>query len=184
KIQSKLADWEQGEIDFNGITIEAEIRELCQADLEHFNFDDYKAELSNCLPNTLKKAGYKTASFHGAAGPMYDRFKWYPWIGFDETVFFESQRWPRRCYSFPGACDYDMVELIADSFSSDRKAFSYWLTLNSHHSYDLRDLREDGFSCESVGIDSYTEVCRNLKLQYQFFQALSDLVSMPQMVGV
>src|SRR5690606_34256328 len=53
KIQSKLADWEQGEIDFNGITIEAEIRELCQADLEHFNFDDYKAELSNCLPNTL-----------------------------------------------------------------------------------------------------------------------------------
>ena len=101
KTQNHLNDLDRGIVDFRGVTVEAEIRELCQLDLLHFNFQDHKSEMSVCLPNKLKQKGYKTFAFHGAAGLMYDRVRWYPDVGFQELIFFETQSWPRRCYSFP-----------------------------------------------------------------------------------
>ena len=179
-----ITDWREGVIEFSGITIGGEIRELCQADLLHFNFEGHEKELSSCLPNRLKRLGYKTASFHGAAGLMYDRAKWYPQVGFDKTTFLESYSWPKRCYSFPGACDSDMAEHISEFYSAEGSLFGYWLTLNTHHKYDLRDLEVDGFSCENIGVDADGIVCRNLKLQHQFFSILAGIVSDPNMKDV
>lgn len=181
---NKIADWQEGSLSFNGITIEAEIRELCQSDLLHFNFEGHEEELAGCIPNQLRKQGYKTVAFHGAAGLMYDRARWYPQIGFDKQTFFESYSWPSRCYSFPGACDVDMADHVADSYATEGKVFGYWLTLNTHHLYDLRDLSFEVLQCENIGVRAGTETCRNLKLQHQFFIRLSEIVTLPHMSGV
>ncbi|GGY76171.1 hypothetical protein GCM10007071_24470 [Marinobacter zhanjiangensis] len=179
-----LSDWQQGSLSFNGITIEAEIRELCRSDLLHFNFEGHEEELAGCIPNQLRKRGYKTLAFHGAAGLMYDRARWYPQIGFEKQTFFESYSWPSRCYSFPGACDVEMADHVADSYSAEGKVFGYWLTLNTHHLYDLRDLSLEVLQCESIDVRAGTETCRNLKLQHQFFIKLSEIVTLPHMSGV
>ncbi|MGK0525317.1 MAG: hypothetical protein ACI92N_002969 [Pseudomonadales bacterium] len=182
--QNHLSDFEDGVVDFRGVTVEAEIRELCQLDLLHFNFQGHKSEMSGCLPNKLVQQGYKTFAFHGAAGLMYDRVRWYPDLGFQESTFFETQSWPRRCYSFPGACDSDMADYVRESFNVEGKVFSYWLTLNSHFSYDTRDIREEGLSCETLGIPGDSQTCRNLSLHFQFFQDLAKLIGNPEMAGV
>lgn len=180
----QISEWQEGIIAFSGITVEAEIRELCQADLLHFNFTGHENDLRNCIPNRLKESGYETVAFHGAAGLMYDRAKWYPDIGFDRMVFFESHAWPHRCFSFPGACDVDMANHVANSYASSDRVFGYWLTLNTHHRYDLRDLYVEALPCDSIGVPPATETCRNLKLQYQFFKSLAGIISKPQMSGV
>ena len=184
QMSDKLDDWKEGNIGFKGITIEAEIRELCEAELLHFNFSGHERSLDKCVPNRMKKAGYETFAFHGAAGLMYDRAKWYPTIGFDNTTFFENYSWPSRCYSFPGACDVDMANMVSKAFRSSGKIFGYWLTLNTHHYYDLRDLSVDAFNCQAFGVDVNTAACRNFKLQHQFFSSLADIVSKPHMSGV
>lgn len=183
-LDNLVSGWKNGSIPFIGATVEAEIRELCQADLLHFNLHVNVAELVDCIPNVLKESGYSTFAFHGAAGLMYDRVKWYPHIGFDQITFFESRPWNRRCFSFPGACDEDMAEFVARSFDSDGKVFSYWLTLNTHHDYDLRDLHADVLDCQTIGISPKLETCRNVKLHHQFFKNLAELISEPSMAGV
>lgn len=174
----------QGEIDFIGLTIQAEMRELCQVTPRHFNFTGHEERLKGCLPNALKDRGYSTHAFHGAAGLMYDRLSWYPDIGFTNNTFFENHSWPRRCYSFPGACDSDMARHVKESLQQNGKVFSYWLTLNSHYSYDERDIHNDDFDCESVGVPAETITCRNLKLHAQFFSNLADMLKSPGMSGV
>tara|TARA_B100002003_G_scaffold247267_1_gene278493 strand:- start:4650 stop:6050 length:1401 start_codon:yes stop_codon:yes gene_type:complete len=184
EIEDHLDDVQRGSITFKGVTVEAEIRELCQLDLLHFNFEDHKSDLSVCLPNRLKEKGYVTHAFHGAAGMMYDRVRWYPDIGFQHSTFFESKKWPRRCFSFPGACDSDMASHVADSFIHDDKVFSYWLTLNSHHSYDPRDIHGETLDCEDSGIPEESQTCRNLNLHHQFFRDVARLINKPEMAGV
>src|SRR5690606_9984297 len=119
--------------------------------------EGHKDELTECLPNRLKAQGYDTFAFHGAAGLMYDRVRWYPDIGFNNTMFFEANSWPRRCYSFPGACDSDMVDFVAKSLDNPGKVFTYWLTLNSHYSYDSRDIHGDLFPCEKYAVPINSE---------------------------
>ncbi len=183
-MENDLDNIERGMVSFQGITVEAEIRELCQSDLMHFNFEEHQSELLKCLPNQLKKKGYNTFAFHGAAGLMYDRVRWYPDIGFEKSTFFESQPWPRRCFSFPGACDSDMAGYVASSFEGSNKVFSYWLTLNSHYSYDARDIHREIPLCRNIGVEESSEVCRNLSLQRQFFEDLAEIVRRPEMAGV
>jgi len=184
KLNNRISNLERGTVEFRGITVEAEIRELCQRDLLHFNFEEHQAELSECLPNKLKHEGYKTFAFHGASGLMYDRVRWYPDIGFQNLTFFENESWPRRCFSFPGACDTDMADNVAQSFQGNEKVFSYWLTLNTHYSYDERDIHDGVIDCNILNVDQNSETCRNLSLQKQFFNDLSDIARLPEMPGV
>lgn len=184
KLEKHIGHLEQGTVEFRGLTVEAEVRELCQRDLLHFNFKEHQSELSGCLPNQLKEKGYNTFAFHGASGLMYDRVRWYPDIGFQNVTFFETKPWPRRCFSFPGACDSDMANYVAESFSGEQKVFSYWLTLNSHHSYDERDIHDGEINCRVFNIEQDSETCRNLSLQKQFFKDLSEIARLPEMAGV
>ncbi|WP_444893050.1 sulfatase-like hydrolase/transferase [Microbulbifer sp. TRSA001] len=177
-------DVQMGTLQFSGITIAAEMRELCQLYPNNFNFSSNVQELSGCLPNLLRRSGYKTHAFHGAAGLMYDRVNWYPMVGFEEATFFESRHWGRRCYSFPGACDSDMVDQVRQSFESDGDSFSYWLTLNTHSIYDERDIKINLFNCQEFGVPASSQTCRNLKLQAQFFYDLRRLIDFPELEGV
>ncbi|SEI62706.1 hypothetical protein SAMN05216201_101275 [Pseudomonas linyingensis] len=167
---------EQGNLSFVGATVAGELRELCQLRPNNFNLAAVTDGFGECLPNRLRRKGYRTASVHGAVSLMYDRRHWYPRVGFDESVFFESSRWPERCYSFPGACDLDLRATVGDFLRLDGKRFLYWLTLNSHAFYDQRDIREDVFDCRLFDVDSGSRECLNLKLQAQFFHGLGELL--------
>lgn len=167
---------EYGFFERSGFTLDGELRELCTAKPAHFNLVDTIDGFSSCLPNLLTNQGYETAAMHGATGVMYGRTHWYPRAGFDQTTFFEDKIWPRRCYSFPGACDEDLFSDVSAYFSMPGKRFFYWLTLNSHASYDQRDIHTNLIDCESVGIEKSSESCRNLKLQAQYFNGLANLL--------
>lgn len=176
--------FETGHTKFEGFTIDGELRELCRLSARHFNLRDVEVGFENCLPRRLQAAGYKTAAMHGATSMMYDRRHWYPRAGFEEMTFFEDRVWPRRCYSFPGACDLDMLPELERFFSQPGKRFMYWLTLNTHAPYDLRDLRDAPFDCEAYGIGGDTESCRLLKLKADFFAGLAQQLRTDAMKGV
>ncbi|MBB2495435.1 sulfatase-like hydrolase/transferase [Aquipseudomonas ullengensis] len=180
----KLPGANYGEINYSGMTLAGELRELCHLYPEHYNLANVTHGFEGCLPNRLREKGFATASMHGATSLMYDRHHWYPRAGLDQRVFFEDRTWPQRCYSFPGACDLDLLPVVIDFFAQPGRRFFYWLTLNSHGPYDLRDLREDLFDCEAYGVAVDTESCRNFKLQAQFFEGFARLLSSPEMKGV
>lgn len=184
RLQERLEYVESGEIPFIGATVAAELRELCRLNPNHYNLAEVTSGFEECLPNLLKVNGYSTRAMHGAVGLMYDRARWYPRAGFEKVTFFESREWPARCYSFPGACDMDLLGEIEKEFALPGKRFFYWLTLNSHSFYDSRDIRYDVFDCEHYGVEGRSESCRNFKLQAQFFHGLAELLQSDSMRGV
>lgn len=179
----KIKSFEYRNLSFSGFTLAAEIRELCQKSINHFNMKDQYLGFEVCLPNKLKKLGYETIAFHGATSFMYDRRYWYPRAGFVESYFKDNLLHIKsRCYSFPGMCDKDLIQPIREKIKKG-KIFVYWLTLNSHINYDLRDLKVDLFDCEKFGVNRNSTTCRNLKLQKQFFYYLATLVQDPELKG-
>lgn len=179
-----LSDWDLSKIVYTGPTMQAELRELCQAQAVNFNLEKVEIGFENCLAHSFKKYGYQTTAVHGALGLMYDRKYWYPRAGFENLVFRDSQKWNSRCYSFPGVCDHEVSQKISEIFKQSPKHFLYWLTLNTHTNYDLRDVKTDLFNCPLYGIDQNSEACRNIKLQTQFFDTLVNLIKQPHMNGV
>lgn len=173
-----------GSLAYTGFTLGGELRELCRLRPEHYNLADVETGFEACLPQRLRALGYATAALHGAPSMMYDRRHWYPRAGFERTTFFEDEIWPRRCHSFPGSCDQDLLPKVEAFFAEPGRRFYYWLTLNSHPPYDPRDIHLDAFDCMAFGIAAGSESCRNLKLQAQFFHGLAQLLASPAMDGV
>ncbi|TDQ39000.1 sulfatase-like hydrolase/transferase [Thiopseudomonas denitrificans] len=166
----------KGTISFTGLTVEAELKELCGLHAESLYFKETNIEdFKNCYPEKIKKLGYKTYSYHAAGSMMYDRHHWYPLAGFEKSTFFDTQKWPARCYSFPGACDKDIAQKIINDIKKPGIALFYWLTLNTHHNYNLKDLKTKTFNCKELDIKN-NEICRNAKLQNQFFLILKNII--------
>lgn len=183
-VKSKhVFSYQLSEINVDGFTINGEIRELCGKALNHFNLKDQKNGFEKCLPNLYKSKDYSTYAMHAATGSMYDRKYWYPKAGFQNLIFRETaNNLKSRCYSFPGFCDRDLNNYIIEAFK-EPKVFFYWLTLNTHVNYDLRDLKFDGFNCLKHNVEINSSSCRNLKLQKQFFYYLSQLIEKPELKG-
>lgn len=175
---------EDGSFRFVGATVSGELRELCQKNATVMDIRKVEdREFSNCLPELLNQQGYDTYSVHGADGNLYDRYRWYPLIGFEHTLFKEDFEEARDCKSFSGKCDYDLFEPIADILASKEKVLLYWLTLNTHAPYDDYLFVND-FNCEDFSLKEKSEACLNFKQQYQFFYRLSEYVQDDRMKGV
>lgn len=177
-----LHDLSVDKTSYVGPTVFGELRELCHAQPINFNLKELQSGFEFCLPQLFKNSGYETTAVHGALSTMYDRKYWYPRAGFEKMIFFESSQWKHQCYSFPGACDWEISESINDIFKKSLKPqFVYWLTLNSHSVYDERDIHFDIFDCKMFNIEENTESCRNLKLQAQFFYVLGRMINSKNM---
>ncbi len=166
-------------IDFDGFTIAGELRELCQKSPLHFNLKNQETGFEDCIPHFYKEKGYKTIAIHGALGLMYDRKYWYPRVGFEEILFRDKglNLKDSFCYSFPGNCDSDIAGVVLKKARENKKFFMYWLTLNTHSDYDIRDLKVDYMNCNEYNLDERSASCRNIKLQKQFFYNLSKIIS-------
>lgn len=162
-----------GSFDFKGFTVKGEFRELCGKEIETINVLSLNASaFSLCIPDKLRDNGYSTISYHAASKKMYDRYMWYGSIGIEQSYFLENLDVEKTCFSFPGGCDVDIFSELSNQFDGDDKKFIYWLTLNTHSTYDLRDLEIDNFDCVDFNVINQ-EYCRNVKLHEQFFRNLS-----------
>lgn len=185
KNQERFEFFYQGYFPYQDATVNGELRELCQLQVQGFAFRKMQDELKDCLPNRLKNQGYTTIGLHGGSGGLYERYVWYPKAGFKIPIFAENLMDKRICQPFRGVCDTQLFELVRESFVKNDKVFFYWLTLTSHYPYDLKDLIQSStLSCQQYGIEDNHPYCHNAKLHQQFFYYLNELIQDPAMRGV
>jgi len=167
----------RGEIQFSGSTVNAELRELCGVTAESHMLLTETSVVNECFPNRFKSS----IAIHAADDDMYDRNRFYPKLGFDVTKFKGSGLWTSKCFSFPGACDLEVINWM-DERSAYIASFDliYYLTLNSHYPYDVRDISEsylDTSFCKDFVLPE--QVCRYFLLQKQTIDALARLLDNP-----
>lgn len=172
-----------------GATVAGELRELCNLELTNNGFAFARLEqekFRSCLPNKFKKQGYNTISLHGTSGLLYDRTDWYKKAGFKEVLFGEHFIGLPRCSAFKGVCDHNLMDVVANKFleNQSKNLFFYWMTLTSHQPYAKQDIFNQRFQCSKFELAENDDLCRNTRLQTQFFDDLAQLINKPQMKGV
>ena len=167
-----------------GLTVEAEFRELCKKRIINgINVRTLdKDKLSDCLPNYFNNNGYKTVAIHGASHAFYHRKTFYPSLGFQQTFFRENTTDRKSCYAFHATCDSELFDIVSQSLKEDKKQFIYWLTVSSHFPYKEKNITDSRFICNQFDISA--QLCRNLKLNTQFFDQLSQVIQQPEWRGV
>jgi phosphoglycerol transferase MdoB-like AlkP superfamily enzyme len=120
------------QISFKGATTSGELRSLCGLE------GTYKSVnitiVDDCLPAQLLKRGWKTIGFHGFSMKMFNREKWWPLIGLNQSYFAESKELhilPKCGNMFRGVCDKDLIRFALKKIK-EPKSFGYLLTLNTH----------------------------------------------------
>jgi len=102
------------------------------------------------LPESLRKVGYDTASYHGNSGDFYDRIHNHPIYGFNHSSFIQSYS-PE--YFHMGVADKTFFLETAEKMQTLKEPFlSYLITLSSHHPFHSPPGTEDietGFPPES-----------------------------------
>lgn len=119
-------------VPFKGATTSGELRSLCALSASYLTVA--AADVTNCLPNQLKNIGWSTYAFHGFSKSMFDRNKWWRYIGFQHIFFAEDADMElySKCGSiFKGICDHDLVKWAKKTMFTSRQ-FVYLLTLDTH----------------------------------------------------
>lgn len=158
---------ETGRTVYFGSTTSGEARELCNLKADYRDFRS--RDSADCLPTHAAQAGYKTASFHAFTGTFFERFDWYPKIGFQEMNFLESNagidlgkgETLGHCgITFRGLCDTDVAGAVEAFLLNDpaERKFAYWLTLNSHKPVAPGEVPAR-LGCNDGGIFGDRELC-------------------------
>ena len=182
---NKLKVLKNGQIEYSGGTVAAELRDLCGISPISYRFsvipEDYA---SNCLPRKLAEQGYSTVALHGAHAGMYSRNTWYPIAGFQKSYFLNSPLAEvSRCKSFPGFCDVDLIPHVIQELRNNKQIFFYWMTLNSHAPYDEHDLKNaNNLICPQIGLKE-GERCNQFRLIKEFFDTLGASITKPGLTG-
>jgi phosphoglycerol transferase MdoB-like AlkP superfamily enzyme len=127
-----------GTTDFQGLTVQGEVRELCHSTLGLGVLRASQEALADCLPDVLGRIGYETTAVHGFDGQMFHRDRWYPTVGFQRSYFrpdLQGAGLPTCDGAFPGICDSAIAGWISRTLlvpPRKRPQFVYWVTLNSH----------------------------------------------------
>lgn len=154
-------DVRTGDVPFLGATTAGEFRELCGEQRTFRNAPS--APRSDCLPQLLRAAGFRTFALHGFRETLFDRARWYPLVGFDSIVGERAMRQQGISEScgtiFRGICDREAAEVVrrtlAEAPASERR-FVYWLTLSAHFPVDESAIRAVPEVCASTGVTDET----------------------------
>ena len=188
KILDKRDDFEyleRGIKKFSGVTVQAELKELCQLDLSNIDTQNIsKKDLSKCLPKLLRNRGYTTYAVHGSTGTFYDRSDWYPAVGFQHLLFSENMKDKPKCSAFEGVCDSAIFPDIKKMLLANQQSFVYWMTLTTHFPYAQQDIELKRIQCEQYGLSSDSRSCRNNVLHAQFFDQLAQWLNDPALKGL
>jgi hypothetical protein len=159
-------DVKTGAAVYFGSTTSGEARELCNV---NGDYRDFRSRDSvDCLPKQAAEAGYETAAFHAFTGDFFERFDWFPKIGFEQLNFMETNagldtdaELDNCGVAFRGLCDTDVARSV-EQFLLDReegRKFAYWLTLNSHKPVPPGEVPAR-LHCDDGGVFDDVELCR------------------------
>ncbi len=173
-----------GLIPFKGSTVPAEIRELCQLEIDTVHPSLKEMSAQRCLVAQLQEQGFNTLAFHGYSGTFFNRLEWYPNLGFDEIFFInelddllvEDSRCGKGIFS--GVCDTDILKIIHQRLLDEslEKEFIYWLTLNTHLPLPPASTVSH-FDCnqaQALRLDQ--DICTSVALHDQLFNQLVDVL--------
>lgn len=168
-----------GKSAYYGSTTNAEIREWCAAWADHKEFD-FETGGSHCLPQQLADHGFRTVALHSFEGTFFQRYEWYPRIGFDELYFEPAllEHGAEFCDGvFGGACDRDVPAQITDILknSDSERNLVYWLTVNAHLPVASND--QLGTDNCTLGTEEWRQdfpmLCRSFAVHAQVADALT-----------
>lgn len=157
---------ETGTAVYFGSTTSGEARELCNVNGDYRDFRERGS--ADCLPRKAREAGFETAAFHAFTGTFFERFDWFPKIGFEELNFMETNAGLApgadlaRCgVAFRGLCDTDVAGAVETFLTEDgpSRKFAYWLTLNSHKPVPPGEV-PGRLHCDDGGVFDDVELCR------------------------
>jgi phosphoglycerol transferase MdoB-like AlkP superfamily enzyme len=171
-----------GAVRFFGATMFGELRTLCRIYVPQAVPQDLP-RLDRCLPNVLSRLGYETVSYHGYGRTFYERYLWYPKVGFQQSYFSEDLM-PHapdsaKCGTvFKGLCDLwiaDQVEHELSTLAISRK-FIYWLTLNSHLPVDSDLATKSSFDCaRTESLREETGPCELARIHFQLYTRIAQI---------
>jgi hypothetical protein len=160
-----------------GSTTAAEMRELCHSRESYETV--LKAPPFECLPAKADRRGYRPIAVHNFSRLFFDRWLWYPRIGFRESIFGEdlTSQTQRRCGGpFKAPCDTDVIPIVGKLLQeASQPAFIYWLTLNTHVPIAPKE-GTPRLACETGGPMQHAEVCYMTEMWLDLFHGLGDLL--------
>lgn len=177
-----------GSVAFKGTTVPAELRELCRLEFNTINPDLTEIAVENCLVEQFKEHGFHTQSYHPFTGLFFNRYEWYPLLGFDDMFFVDDldrKVGRKRCSPtsyFDAACDESVLTLIHAQLLdvSHDKAFIYWLTLNTHLPLDPLDLNPE-FCALSHTTSQHKEICDSVQMHDDLFSSIVEVMLDPNL---
>lgn len=178
---------QSGSTAYYGSTTAAEARELCSLKADYRDFRD-KAAL-DCLPQLARDAGYHTSAFHAFTGTFFERFDWYPKIGFQDYNFLENRaglqdakNLPHCGLVFEGLCDTDVARSVGNFLRAETSTpkFAYWLTLNSHKPVAPGEVPER-LNCGDGGVFGDVELCRMAEQWLHISYLVKDIALDPKL---
>ncbi len=99
----------------------------------------YRKVKFNGLPKLLRAQGYDTRVFHGNRKDFYNRDKIYPKIGFAKYHSIETFENPKRLGLAMDDADFfrQSAPVVIEQHKSGRPFYDFFITVTSHHPYDL-----------------------------------------------
>ena len=99
-------------------------------------------EYTNSMPSFMKQHGFSTYVFHGNKQLFYDRGPLMEQLGFDH-IFFEEQLANRHLKaSWLGVRDAELLRCVLEAIQSEKRAYVFAITLDTHAPYSLLDESE------------------------------------------
>ena len=169
-----------------GATTGATSRELCG---RWATYGDYLAGSDvDCLPARLADRGYATYAVHAYTGRMFDRFDWYPKLGFEHLLFEEQMRARGErdhCGTvFRSACDRAGAGIVQELLSApgSQPRFVYWLTVDSHMPIEPADGRPR-WDCVTRDPFGNKTTCLIAQIWADVFEATARIATDPELAA-
>jgi phosphoglycerol transferase MdoB-like AlkP superfamily enzyme len=171
------------QVPFHGQTINGEFRELCGVRLLGYGEKGFL----DCLPKYLRDRGYQTLGLHGFTNQFYNRYRWYPMLGFEKSLFAQDLRGMglgKKCgASFEGICDTEIAELIHQELlkkPQEQRKFLYWMTLNSHLPLDEQSSVGSAFDCSrNPGTEKNQAICLHSRMVHLVLENIAKIALDP-----
>ncbi len=165
--------------DFQGTTINGEIRELCSLNMDGLAISSIPS-VDNCIPNVLSKQGYQTYAYHNNSGRFYDRFIWYKEIGFSKFVDGDDLKLSGSfslSHAFSGVDDRTVMHKIVSDLKGEDRFFAYWMTMDMHAPYSNIDIKDiPSLNCSWLSVSSTIE-CNYIKLLDNTLNVIVELAN-------
>jgi phosphoglycerol transferase MdoB-like AlkP superfamily enzyme len=94
------------------------------------------------MPGFMKQHGYRTYVFHGNTQLFYDRGQIMEELGFDHVLFKEQLSSRRLKSSIMGVRDAELIRCVLGAIESEKRAYVFAITLDTHSPYDLLEQSE------------------------------------------